>query len=519
MEYVKRNVPVYQRGNTIFDQFYLNEDVNVADAKPDARRVIHTDGVMKVEELKKVENYIRAVGKICYKILYAADEGEGKLALLEGKIPFEEMIYAEEEPEDQLFLKKTAVEIQAEMIHSRKLNLQVVGEITVCSEGRKEQEITLDIESKNHFYRKKEMQKFLRLVTAKRDTYRIRELLTVGGTKENVGTILWCEVESRKLDSRIEDGNILLQGELSVFCFYESLDGKMDWLEQMVPYQGKIACHGASDSMFHQIYTDLSDVNVDIRMDGDGEMRNLGIEATLEAHVTVYEEEEMEVLKDIYALDHKCILEKSKLQVEQVFMQNHSKCKLVEQLSLPEIKEDILQICHSSGKIQIENTEIVERGVQLDGVLHLNFLYVKADDAVPFDVWQGMVPFSWLLESNETSADMEWDINGIVEQLAVGLLGNDQIEVKAVLAFRSFLKKKNILQNIDQLELQELDAKEMEKAPGMIGYIVKDGDTLWELAKKYSTTEACIKEINHLDVAELKAGRKLLIFKENMSIL
>ena len=63
MEYVKRNVPVYQQGNTIFDQFYLNEDVNVADAKPDVRRVIHTDGVMKVEELKKVENYIRAVVK------------------------------------------------------------------------------------------------------------------------------------------------------------------------------------------------------------------------------------------------------------------------------------------------------------------------------------------------------------------------------------------------------------------------------------------------------------------------
>ena len=293
----------------------------------------------------------------------------------------------------------------------------------------------------------------------------------------------------------------------------------MDWLEQMVPYEGKIVCHGVYDSMFHQIYTNLSDINVDIRMDGNGEMRNLGIEATLEAHIVVYEEEEMEILEDIYALDRKCILKKSEMELEQIFMQNHSKCKLVEQLSLPEMKEDILQICHSSGKVQIENTEMVEKGVQLEGVLHLNFLYVKADDEIPFDVWQGMVPFSWLLESNETCKEMEWDINGIVEQLSVGLLGNDQVEVKAVLAFHSFMKKKNKLQNIDQIEIQELDPKELEKAPGMIGYIVKEGDSLWKLAKKYSTTENGIKEMNQLEEEELKEGRKLLIFKENLSIL
>ena len=175
MEYTKRNVPVYQRGNTIHDQFYLNEDINVADAKPDMKRIIYTDGSVKVDELKKVENYIRAVGKISYKVLYATDEGEGHLALLEGKIPFEEMIYAEEEPNDYLFLKKASVEMQADMIHSRKLNLQIVGEIVVCSEGRKNQEITLDVESVNHYYRKHEKQNFLRLLEMKREQRKMLE--------------------------------------------------------------------------------------------------------------------------------------------------------------------------------------------------------------------------------------------------------------------------------------------------------------------------------------------------------
>lgn len=52
-----------------------------------------------------------------------------------------------------------------------------------------------------------------------------------------------------------------------------------------------------------------------------------------------------------------------------------------------------------------------------------------------------------------------------------------------------------------------------------MGYIVKSGDDLWDLAKKYMTTEECIQEMNGLESEKIKAGDKLLIFKENMSIL
>ena len=48
---------------------------------------------------------------------------------------------------------------------------------------------------------------------------------------------------------------------------------------------------------------------------------------------------------------------------------------------------------------------------------------------------------------------------------------------------------------------------------------MKEGDDLWSLAKRYRTTEQRIREVNGLEERELKAGDKLLIFKENMSIL
>ena len=519
MEYEKKELLIYQQGKTITDQFYIDDDYNVPDAKNDVRRVVLSEGTLQVEDVKVVENYIRVSGKMNFRVLYAADDSENRLACLDGRLPFEEMVYMEEPLTGNPFIKSSDIDITVTMIHSRKLNVKALAELQVCSEGQEQVELTIDAENGQELYKKTSSHNLLRLFRIRKDTYRIKEELSLGGTKENIGNLLWTEVTGRKLDTRISGDEILLQGELLLFCFYESVDGKTDWIEQTVPYEGRIECFGAQDFMYHQIYPEITDVSIDPRMDEEGEMRILGVEATLEARIIVSIEEEIQILQDIYSLRHNCALRLKEQTMEQLLMQNHSKCKVSEQLSLPEIKDDILQICHSSGRIQVEHTEITERGIQIEGVLHVSFLYVKSDDTIPFDVWQGMVPFSYLLESNQTSGDMSYDLTHFVEQLAIGLLGNGEIEVKAVLAFNSFLKKPVRIQNIEEITYEEIDMEEMEKRPGIVGYIVKEGDELWDLAKCYSTTVEGIMEVNGMEKQEITPGDKILIFKENMSIL
>jgi len=519
MECEKRYFTVYHQGKEINDQFYLDEDFNVPDMKRDVQRIILTEGKVHIEDIKRVENYVRVTGEMLFKILYVTDEGETKITSLDGKLPFEEMVYTDEEPLENIFVKCANVDLAVNVIHSRKLNLKAIIDMKLSSDGQKEEEILSDVTDNISLYKKYEEYPVLRLYAIKKDTYRIKEEIVIGGTKETIGALLWSDVINRRLDTRVGADEIILQGELLFFGFYESIDGKLDWIEQTVPYQGRIYCYGVQDDMYHQIYPEIRDISIDVRMDEDGEMRIIGVEATLAARIIFYEEESMKILDDIYSLEKKCELTREKKHFETLLVQNHSKCKIAERLSLPEIKDNILQICHSSAKIQIENVGITERGLLMEGILHVNFMYVKPDDVIPFDVWQGMVPFSYLLESTETGPDMSYDLLGTVEQLSIGLLGNDEIEVKAVLAIRSFLKKPVIFRDITDVSYGLIDFKEQENAPGIIGYIVKDGDKLWDLAKKYNTTVESIVEVNNLDQKELKSGQKMLIFKENMSIL
>ena len=519
MEYVTKQMQTYRTGKTITDQFYIDDDYNVPDAKSDVKRVILGEGTLAVEDMKIVENYIRVAGKLNFKVLYVTDEGETRLSCLEGRIPFEEMIYLEQDPVGDLFIQSSSVDLTVTAIHSRKLNLKTLAEISICSEGRKEAEITTDIDSDTPLYKRHESKELLRVFTTKKDTYRIKEEVSIGGTKENIGTLLWTEVNSRKLDTRLEADELKLQGELLLFCFYESLDGKTDWIEQTIPYEGRIECYGVQDNMYHQIYPELTDVNIDVRMDEDGEMRILGIEGTMNLRMNIYREEELSLLEDVYSLEQNCKFETREAVYEELLIQNHSKCKVSEKLLLPELKDDVLQICHSEGEMQVEHMEQTAQGMQVEGILHLTFLYLRADDVIPFGSWSGMIPFSWLLECPNMTEDARHHITWHVEQLSVGLAGSEAVEVKAVLAFDTFMRNPVFMNVITDVEFEPVSMEEVEKRPGIVGYVVKDGDDLWSLAKRYMTTEEGIRKVNGIEAGEPKAGDKLLIFKENMSIL
>ena len=100
----------------------------------------------------------------------------------------------------------------------------------------------------------------------------------------------------------------------------------------------------------------------------------------------------------MYSLEQECSFDTQDTVFEELLMQNQSRCKLSERLALPELKEDVLQIIHSQGNIQMESEQHTQEGIKVEGILHLSFLYVRGDDTEPYGSWQGILPFSYLIE-------------------------------------------------------------------------------------------------------------------------
>ena len=519
MDIITKQFEMSQLGRMIGNQFMVDEDYNVPDSRQDVKRIIMAEGSLLIDEMKTAEKNLRVKGKMEFQILYETDDSVPMFSSLEGRIPFDEMLYLDEESHDEVILRNHSVDLKVSVIHSRKLRVRAVIDLAVQTEQRKYEEIPTDVNCDCKIHKKQEKLELLKLHTSKRDSYRIKEEIMLTGTKESIGSILWTDISNRKLDIKLATDQLQLSGELLAFCFYESPDGKIDWVEQVIPYMGKIDCYGIDETMFHHVQAELEEVQAEMRMDEDGEMRLIGIEGVLRLVIGIYVEEEVDVLRDMYSLEHNFVLEAKEVICEKLLLQNHSKCKVMERLSVPELQNDVLQICHSKGHVLVEEMEPREDGVLVSGVLYLSFLYVKSNDDVPFDVWHGMVPFSHLVECGGDGKNLKYDIFTMLEQLSVTLQGGNEVEVKAVLSLQGFFRKEEIVSKIHSVQMEPISLEEIEKRPSIVGYVAKEGEDLWNLAKRYRTSVEAIRDVNELGDRPVKAGDRLLIFKENVSIL
>lgn len=59
-----------------------------------------------------------------------------------------------------------------------------------------------------------------------------------------------------------------------------------------------------------------------------------------------------------------------------------------------------------------------------------------------------------------------------------------------------------------------IDSEEMENLPGIVCYLVQDGDTMWEIAKRFRTTVGEIQALNEEVREPLPSGTALLLVKK-----
>ena len=94
------------------------------------------------------------------------------------------------------------------------------------------------------------------------------------------------------------------------------------------------------------------------------------------------------------------------------------------------------------------------------------------------------------------------------------MIDSDEIEVKAVISLNVLVLQCEKLGIIGKVEEKPLDMQKIRSMPGITVYMVKQGDTLWDIAKKFYTTMEEIISMNSLENDQLTLGQPLLLVKK-----
>lgn len=231
----------------------------------------------------------------------------------------------------------------------------------------------------------------------------------------------------------------------------------------------------------------------------------------------LYREVEYDLVQDVYTPLKECVLQGKQEVLESLLVRNLSRFRMNDRIKVKESQGKVLQLCHSCGRVKIDKTRITEEGIQVEGIVILRLLYIIGNDEMPFYSMEAMLPFTHVIDAKGVGPDCRYFLHSELEQLSVTMADGDEIEVKASVGLNVLVFRQWEEMIIDHVEEKPLDMKKIQDMPGVTVYMVKPGDTLWDIARSFYTTVEEICTMNSLQEAEISPGQSLLLVKQVQS--
>lgn len=516
LELEKQNLRRNRLKSQTGTQVTLDDDFIVPDTMSDMAEVILNSGIIQLEPVKVQRERITVRGKLDFHVLYRKEEGG--LQALGGSIPFEEAINVPDlDEKDYVSVSWQLEDLNTEMIHSRKLGIKAIVTLEAKAESLYDTEAAVDVRGEDdeiHLQVRRERIPAAAIALRRKDTYRLKQDITLPGSKPVIERMLWTEMKLAGCQAKPLDGQIHLEGTLMVFALYEGGEsGMVQWVEESIPFSGEVEMQSAAADMIPVIGLKLIHRDLEEKPDYDGEMRELSVDAVIELDVRLYEEQELELLQDLYATNREIVLDTGEAVFDQILTRNFGKCRVAEKVEM-ETDPRVLQICHSSGSVKLDGVEVRENALAVDGVLEVKLLYLTDEDARPVQAETRLVPFHYEAEAPGITEDSIWYLEPGLEQLTAVMAGGGQAELRGVITLDLFVLQPETRQIILQAQVHPVDTEKMKAMPGIVGYLVQPGDSLWDVAKRFHTTEKSILEANELPGDAIKAGDCLILVKE-----
>lgn len=514
MSLVKKNIHMNNIRGKIVSQMTLDDDINVPDRFPDIESKITEKGTVMVEQVKGSQNKISVRGKLQFKMIYRAAGNEVRIHRLEGFVPFDEMINMDGiEDGDTISVDLVIDDLSVSVINSRKFSVKAVITVVALAENINDEEFVVDIDDDSIEYIKESIE-LTQIAVKKKDLLRIREEVNLLNGKMNIEEIIWNTADLTSRHVKLMDDRIGVNGEITVFVLYSSEEGPLQWTNATVPFDGVVEVPGCNEEMIPNIELKLVETEVEAKPDFDGEQRVLALDGTVTVDIKLYEEQRFEIVRDAYSRKKDLELKTRETTYENLLMKNVKKCKVSERLNAGTLGDThVMQICNCDGEIKIDETKVAEDGIEVEGVLDVSLLYICSDDANPLCSLKESIPFRQKIEINGISDRSVYNIRAVPEQLTANMSGTDEMEVKAGILLDCIVFDQMKQPVLTEIEQKDYDLDQISAMPGIVGYVCKKEDNLWNIAKRFYTTVECLKAVNDIK-KDVEEGQMIVVVKK-----
>lgn len=511
MELIKDIIKVDNRIDFGKFQTFIETEAVVPDKKSDVYEIIKTEGYISLKKVELTEGKVLCRGSFNYNVIYTTDD-KTTVSNVDGKIDINEVIEKDNIVSDMEYMLFPEVEhVDCTIMNERKIRVGALINLRGSIFDKQRLDIVKDVAQVEGVQKHRKEISYQDIVGIEKSESAIRDTITIN--TEEVQSIISLNPYAKIKETRVSDNKVIVGGVVEINPLACTYDGELVELDKIgIDFTQFIEVPGAFDGMKEETLLSIGDFNYNFRDNSESSTAMLEIECTVCCKVKVTDEVTREVLQDAYSpqkivkFDHRLIsLNKTLCSMTDNFTVRETLSPEDETIEI----KDIVSVCPS---ISIENAYVEGNKSIIQGIIKVVILYVPVEGEKMIYKISEEIPFE-----NDVAVENLSDTCSIFNTVCMDKVEADLNRDKIDLV----VKAKRFIEAIDKksesfiIKGEDQGDYDLSTAPSIIVYICKDGDNLWDIAKKYNTTEEEIANVNEIKADEpIKPGKCLILPKK-----
>lgn len=484
------------------EMLMVEGDMIVPDSKPDVLSTICTSGVVCIYKKELLNDKIRIDGNIDTYIMYLADDEKDKVRGISTALNFSETINVpgcQEGMNERTEIKLKSIECK--VINGRKIGIKATLEVIIEIYSNDEVEIINEIQNANEIQILKERLKIDSLVGRGESKIYAKETVKIND-EDNLAEILKSNISIGNKDIKISYNKVLAKAEANVKLMYLTEDGRINNVSAQIPIVGFVDIPNVVEDNICDVDYEIKNLVIKLN---SVEEHSLYIEMEIGVKVTVYEEKEVNLIQDLYSPCEK--LEFNKKKISTIMNKRNIKetKQIRDKISVRDIgNKNIIDVDVFP---VIENENRLNNRVVYEGNLELNMILNNQDMNIERKIEK--IPFEYIIEDVDGVDGSNLRMTMEVANQDFIVQDGGIINANVDLMVNSEISQNSNLNIMDEIQTNgEREAEDYS----IVMYIVKKGDTLWNIAKEFGSTVDGIVRVNGIENPnQIYPGDKLFI--------
>ena len=511
MELIKDIIKIDSRIDFGKYQTFIESEAVVPDVKMDVYEIVDTQGYIALSKIEISDGKLVCRGSFNYNVMYIADD-KSTLSNICGKIDINEVIEKDNIIQDMEYMLYPEVEhVDCTIMNERKIRVGALMNIKGSLFEKQRLDIVKDVSQVECIQKHRKEIVYQDIIGIERTESVIRDTIAV--SSEQIASIINITPSVKVKESRIADNKVIIGGVLEINPLACTYEGDVVELDKVgIDFTQFIEVPGAFDGMEEETLLSIGDFDYNFKQNVESKTSMLEIECTVCCKVKVTDEVTREVLQDAYSpqkivkFDNKIIsLNKSLCNEAENFTVRETIDNRDENIQI----KDIVSVCPS---ISIENSYVEGNKSIIQGIIKVVILFVPVEGEKMIYKINEEIPFE-----NDITIDNLSDECSVFNTVSIDKIEADLNREQIDLVVKVKRNTEAIYKKSESFIVkgEDLGEYDLSKAPSIIVYVCKDGDNLWDIAKKYNTTEEEIAEVNEIKLDEpVKAGKCLILQKK-----